>query len=95
VSHLPISPITKNDGPFRTHYVLQGCYSPLSVFFVQRALQDMLHASRVPLASFCFICTTCPSRHTMCSNGATCLLTEFGRRQTPGVNNIPGDIVGD
>jgi hypothetical protein len=43
----------------------------------------------------CFICTMCHSRWTTFSKGATHLLTDFGRRQTPGVNTPSGELVGD
>jgi hypothetical protein len=65
------------DVPFRTHYVLQGCHSPLSIFLAQHALQDTPRAPRVPLTSLCFSCMTCPSGRTTCSKGATRLFPFF------------------
>jgi hypothetical protein len=65
------------------------------IFLARRALQDALRAPRVPLASFHFSCTTFPSGCTMCSKGATCLLTDLVDIKNPGVNTPSGDLVGD
>ena len=74
-THLILFPL--RDVPFRTHYVFQGCHSPLSVFLAWHSLYDALGATRVPLTSLCFPCATCPSGCTTCSKGATRLLADL------------------
>jgi hypothetical protein len=43
-----------HDVPFETHYMVQGCHSPLSLFLARCALQYALRGPRVPLASLSF-----------------------------------------